>query len=222
LTIITGDTHGDFQRLSNMKQKPTHVIILGDFGLLWTTEDNQELYWKKWLREKPFEIIALQGNHENFSRIHNLPKVERYGNTVYKYTDNIFILIHGLDYFIDGRHYFCYGGATSLDKASRKENITWWEEEIPNYRYEQQAWDTIENTVRFDSVLTHTAPEDVINELGYNFKFCPVSRLLGEFRKRLVCKQWFFGHLHEDKDIELNKIKYKALYNGLYEVEEKV
>ena len=70
---ITGDIHGDPSRLSskNLSQlgiaitDGDKVIICGDFGLPWCN-DKQDEYWLNWLEEKPFEILFVDGNHENF------------------------------------------------------------------------------------------------------------------------------------------------------------
>ena len=66
---ITGDIHGNPERLSNKKLKPFGielgaddiVIICGDFGMPWHGEDE---YWFKWLAEKPFTMFFIDANHK--------------------------------------------------------------------------------------------------------------------------------------------------------------
>ncbi len=64
--VISGDAHGDFHRFANQNVRnhcrgmyPSHVIILGDFGLIWSTNpDNpQEKYITKWLNDKPWITV---------------------------------------------------------------------------------------------------------------------------------------------------------------------
>ena len=68
---ITGDCHGDYRRFSAKRfpeqkemTKDDCVIICGDFGF-WSY-DKEQLWWRKWLEEKPFTTLWVDGNHENF------------------------------------------------------------------------------------------------------------------------------------------------------------
>ena len=57
----------------------TNAIILGDFGLPWYDcpvdedgihpTDKCDKYLLRWLNEKPFNILAVMGNHENYNMI---------------------------------------------------------------------------------------------------------------------------------------------------------
>ena len=91
--FIVGDTHftHDIRKLNTrnfplQKQltKNDYVIVLGDFGVLFDSQDlgnaipsnpsdtcwsAEELYWLNWYDEKPFTTLWLDGNHENFDRI---------------------------------------------------------------------------------------------------------------------------------------------------------
>ena len=80
MIYITGDCHGEFNKFSTtafpeQKQmtKKDIVIVCGDFGGIWDTDKNSqhESYWLKWLDEKPFTTVFVDGNHENFSRLNN-------------------------------------------------------------------------------------------------------------------------------------------------------
>ena len=78
---ITGDIHGNPVRLSTdsfYEQKEFSgnkdeniVIILGDFGLVWSRdgENKNEKYWLDWLESKPFTTVFVDGNHENHIRL---------------------------------------------------------------------------------------------------------------------------------------------------------
>lgn len=75
---ITGDTHGGedggFKKFSNsnnplMKNlnEEDYVLILGDFGLFFNEKiTKEEKYWLDFLENKPFKILFLAGNHENY------------------------------------------------------------------------------------------------------------------------------------------------------------
>ena len=71
MIYLTGDTHIpiDIGKLNtkNFPQqkemtKDDYVIVLGDFGLLWKKNKTYE-YWKKWLEERNFTTLWIDGNH---------------------------------------------------------------------------------------------------------------------------------------------------------------
>lgn len=73
MIYIIGDTHGctDVSKLNNKNFKDSskltkddYVIILGDFGFVWNNS-NEDKYWLKWLDEKPWTTLFIDGNHEN-------------------------------------------------------------------------------------------------------------------------------------------------------------
>lgn len=70
---IIGDLHGyiDISKLNSKRfpqnsrlTKEDFVIIAGDFGLVWDNK-NDEKYWRKWLSNKNFTTLFIDGNHEN-------------------------------------------------------------------------------------------------------------------------------------------------------------
>ena len=82
MIYITGDTHGAFQRLSTKNfpeqremTKDDYLIICGDFGLIWDVgaESKEEKYWLKWFEEKPFTLLFIDGNHENYDLLNSIP-----------------------------------------------------------------------------------------------------------------------------------------------------
>ena len=77
MVYITGDTHANFSRFEEDKfpiqkemTKNDYVIICGDFGGVWTFEEESsiEKYWLDWLNERNFTTLFVDGNHENFTR----------------------------------------------------------------------------------------------------------------------------------------------------------
>ena len=66
MIFVTGDCHGEFQKLSTAAfpeqremTKDDIVIICGDFGAIWDCDgvSNAEKYWLNWLDEKPFTTV---------------------------------------------------------------------------------------------------------------------------------------------------------------------
>ncbi len=120
---ITGDCHGDFTRFSSNNfydgknlTKDDYVLVLGDFGIWHDTK--MEQYWFDWLAKKPFTVIFIDGNHENFDRLESgeFKTIEYHGG----YADvirpqSIYHLHRGYVYEFCGKSFFCFGGASSHD-----------------------------------------------------------------------------------------------------------
>lgn len=210
---VTGDIHGDPSRLSNEKlsqlgieiTEGDKVIICGDFGLPWCN-DKQDEYWLNWLEEKPFEILFVDGNHENFDLLYQFQVEERYCGKVHRIRKNIFHLMRGEVYEIEGKTFFAFGGATSVDRHRRKEFISWWKEENFSMGEFENAADNLDKVdFTVDYVLTHTAPKRFITngtDSTLHIDNCPTSQMLSGLEQMLIYKKWFFGHFHIDYCIE--------------------
>lgn len=121
MIYFTGDTHSDFARLSTDRfpeqknmSKNDYVIICGDFGGLWK-KSNETDYWLKWLSDKPFTTLFVDGNHENFEMLNEYPTEEWNGGKIHKITDSLFHLMRGQIFNIDDKKIFTFGGAKSHD-----------------------------------------------------------------------------------------------------------
>lgn len=174
--FVTGDTHGsiDIKKLSN-KQWPLgktldnydYLIILGDFGLLWDiTWTAEETYWRKFLDNRKYTVLFVDGNHENHARLDNLETTQFLGGKVGVVSDNIFHLRRGEIYTIANKTIFTFGGAASYDKQYRTENVSWWARELPSREEEERALDNLERAQhKVDYILTHTLPEFVVGDI---------------------------------------------------------
>ncbi len=213
-----GDTHCpiDIHKLS-VKNWPEQkeieftkediLMVTGDFGLLWAPDwDNEELYWAKWLTEKPFTTCFVDGNHENFTRLAALPEIDFHGGKVgVAYEDANGRILHmkrGEIFIFDDKKIFTFGGATSTDKERRLLNISWWPEEVPNHAECEYALSNLEkHGNEVDFIITHTAPNTIIHALGFD-KYSsnrfndPTAAFLEEIKKITLFKQWHFGHFH--------------------------
>ena len=49
----------------------------------------------KWLSEKPWTTLFVDGNHENFDRLKNYPITEEWGGKVQKIYDKVYHLMRG-------------------------------------------------------------------------------------------------------------------------------
>lgn len=122
MIYVTGDCHGDFSRFSSKRfpdqkemTKDDYVIVLGDFGLWHDTKS--ERYWLRWLNDKPFTTLFVDGNHENFDRLYSdeFPVVNFHGGKAHQIRDHIFHLMRGYVFDLEGKTFFSFGGASSHD-----------------------------------------------------------------------------------------------------------
>lgn len=218
--FTTGDTHGGVQHGfsclngSNFPEgkkltKDDFVIILGDFGVIWSAmEDGNERYWRKWLEEKPWTTLFIDGNHENFERVNKLPREEKFGGEVGVYSPgHIYHLRRGNVYTINEKTLFVFGGAESYDRSYRKPFVSWWEEEMPTnaeYEFGLSSLDNVNQEV--DYVLTHDCPGVMYQKvLSYrDYKPSSITKYFDTLYENLKFSQWHCGHHHIDKIIDKN------------------
>ena len=248
---ITGDTHGEFRSRLTPQCIPGEetwtaedkLIVLGDFGLVFyprldlylngiTLEGKETAF----LEAKPYEILFIDGNHENFDRLTaEFPEEERYGGTVRRLGRNIFWLRRGQIYTIAGKTFFCMGGAYSVDKARRLSeehtvrmfienigdmHIGWWPQELPSPEEYRRAGESLAaHGNRVDYVLTHTAPQTLIRRMRY----APdphdeeLTGFLEYVWRDVEFRHWYFGHWHMDEEIHP---KADVLYFDVREIPE--
>lgn len=221
MIYVTGDTHIpiDIGKLntSNFPQQKTmtkndYVIICGDFGGIWSG-GKDDAYWLKWLKEKPFTTLFVDGNHENFNLLNQYPVTEWNGGLVHVINDSIIHLMRGQVFTIDGLKFFTMGGALSIDKARRKEGVSWWKEELPTHQEFETALDNLEkHSWTVDYVLSHTTSLRNMEEMVYIKESTSLNTFFERLEERLVFNHWFFGHFHTDRTL---REKYTCLYQAV-------
>lgn len=160
MVYVTGDCHGDFRRFSTdnfPEQKEMtredYVIVCGDFGLWQDTKD--ERYWLDWLGRKPFTLLFVDGNHENFDRLYSdeFEICDFCGGKIHKIRENVFHLMRGYIYELCGKKFFAFGGARSHDiddgildekefdsHESFMEEVRRWRRERRMFRINHVSW----------------------------------------------------------------------------------
>ncbi len=246
MIFVTGDCHGDYKRFS-VRSFPQQqemdrrdlVIIAGDFGY-WDHSTEQE-YWMKWLADKDFTIAFVDGNHENYDMLAELPVECWKGGKVQFIRENVIHLMRGQMYRIQGKRFFTFGGARSHDirdgileaddpKLRRKvqvleragalyriNHLSWWKEEMPGQEeYEEGRRTMEENEWTCDYVISHCAPSSVqaLFSLG-EYKPDELTGYLEELRSRCRYNHWFFGHYHRDEPVDE---KHDILYHRVLRV----
>lgn len=221
MIFVTGDTHAniDIGKLSVKNfpkqkdlSKSDYLIVCGDFGLVWDGSA-REIWWQNWLTEKNFTTLWIDGNHENFDILREFPLTEKFGGLVREIAPDIFHLDRGQVLTIGGKKIFVMGGARSHDIEYRTEHISWWEQEMPNRQEMERAIESLDrNNWKVDYVLTHCAPRSIQSMLSEWYENDPLVSFLERIRQDLNFKHWYFGHYHQDKQIN---DKFTVLYNTI-------
>ncbi|EQB3101500.1 metallophosphoesterase family protein [Clostridium botulinum] len=213
MIYITGDTHIpiDIERLNFLDcknlMKNDYVIICGDFGGVWENSEI-ELCYREWLQSKPWTTLFIDGNHENFDLLNSYKVEEWHGGKVHFITENIIHLMRGQVFNINGLKFFIMGGATSADKENRIKNISWWEEEIPDSNEMREGLDNLrKHNNEVDYILTHTCSSSTLKDITKIYGFAPkpedaVNKYLEIIEEKVDFKHWYFGHYHEDIEID--------------------
>lgn len=224
--FITGDTHGDIDwgKLNNRQfpvgktlTRDDYVIVCGDWGGVWG--DGTDRYVQKWWKDKPYTLLFVDGNHENFEKLNEFPTEIWNGGRIHRIAENIIHLMRGQVFEIDGIKFYVMGGAASIDKQWRIPYISWWPEEIPSMSEEAEGFRNLEkNGNSVDVILTHDGPASVVRMMMEEFgkEFCSdgLSRGFDNLAEAIKFKHWFFGHYHIDKTIS----KYTCCYKKVYEL----
>lgn len=228
--FVTGDTHGgiDIRKLhtknfpeSKSLTKDDYLIVVGDFGI-WKDKKSQDFL--QWINNKKFTVLFVEGNHEDYSYLKTFPIVDMFGNKVRKINDSVYQLMRGEIYTINGKRFFTFGGARSIDRfsACRQEGIDWFPEEECTYAEEYKALSNLSkynNTV--DYIITHTCASSTLDEISLLYGFYVEyydnqNKFFEELKNTLHYKGWIFGHFHQD--LILNE-KEVVLYNKIFNLE---
>ena len=215
MIYVTGDCHGRLQRLINFAQNLTNkdgILVLGDLGLCWR-KDKLDMYpfiriWEG-LKNNPM-LYFIDGNHENFDILETFK--DGYISPHIRY------LTRGTITKLDNKNCLFMGGADSIDKHLRTEHLSWWkEEQITEENIEGIKCDV-------DYVFTHCCPYDVFLKYKayladprfFDLEFDNTSeKRLEKLSKNITFKHWWFGHYHQDIDLDDT---FSCLYNEFKEL----
>lgn len=246
MIYLTGDIHGycSIENLVNNKRekelsKEDYLIVCGDFGLPFLPTDtysesdlsdekllfcrNQYRKWIKWLSERPYVVLFVDGNHDNHHYWSLQQETEWMGGKVniHPEASNVIHLKRGEYYTIDGITFFAMGGAKSVDVARRVKDFSWWEEEIPSEKeYEHGLQNIAKHDNKVDYIITHTMSE---NDYCYLFNKTQsadtTEKMLAKIHQNIQYKYWYCGHYHMDKDFP--ELKLRILYKDIAKIGEK-
>jgi hypothetical protein len=209
--FVCGDIHStlDINKLDPFMDREDlkendYLIICGDMGICGFSRE-QEALTREYLRNLPMTVLFADGNHEKFDALNSYPVEEWHGGKVHIIEPGLIHLMCGQIYFIDGKKFFVFGGAYSIDRAYRELGVTWFEEELPSEEEYEEAWKNLKACdYKVDYIITHTGPYEITTEMGYECH--DEARKQAMFFQQIAVnvdfKDWYFGHLHEDMDID--------------------
>ena len=225
MIYITGDTHIpiDIKKLSTKNfpdqknlTKSDFVIICGDFGGVWSG-GAEDKYWLKWLDQKSFTTLFVDGNHENHQMLSEKFEVVQYhGGKAHRIMDSVYHLMRGQVFTIDGVKIFTMGGAASHDRQYRREGVSWWPEEMPSEpEYAEAVTNLQANDMTVDYVISHCAPGSIQREIVSYYPASKLTDFLDAVKNEATYKHWYFGHYHIDRDIDE---KHTCLYYEIVKI----
>ena len=212
--IFLGDHHGEwsylFDIIDNKKISDCYLISVGDSGIGFTDRLNQITninYLNYEFKERNIIFMAIKGNHDdpdyfqgdNRVALDNFELIEDY--TIMEYADKKIQFI---------------GGAVSIDRTSRTEGRSYWEDEVVKFDREKCK--------EVDILVTHTTPswcfpqqfnETVYgwaNEDAYLIEDLTEERaIMDEICKLCKPRLHLYGHFHSSWTERVNGCMHKLL-----------
>ena len=247
MIYITGDTHSDFSRfteenfpIQSEMTKDDYIIICGDFGGVWTFEEEsiREKELLDWLDNKNFTTLFVDGNHENYTRLYNYPIEEWKGGKVHKIRDSVLHLMRGEIFDIDNKKIFAFGGAKShdiqdgilnLDEEEkiyeyrkrgayfRIRDFSWWDLELPTNQEMENGIENLEKiNYKVDYIISHCCPTSIQALINPIYKRDILTDYLQQISEKCTFKRWYFGHYHDYKQVNS---QFTLLYEDILPLE---
>lgn len=218
MIYVTGDMHGELSRFKSRKirkiKKGDTLIICGDFGFIWSGDDQEKKIIKK-LGKKKFNIVFVEGCHDNYDLLKQYPVEDWNGGKVRTISGNLKQLMRGHIYIIDDKKIFAFGGGQNVEREIRMEHKTYWDEELPSAAELEFGLDNLKaNNSSVDYIITHEPPSLLINYLNTDDTVLTnqLNVTLSNITFHTDFKMWFFGKCHKNAIISK---KYHALFDDV-------
>lgn len=216
MIYITGDTHGNFQRIKEFckKQQTTtndYLIILGDAGINYFGDHDNKL--KEELTKIPITFLCVYGNHEERpENIKTYQEINLFDGIMYqeKNYPNLLFFKDSEVYTILNKKVLVIGGAFSVNKDLMIERgYKWFKDEQPSELIKKQTLNNLkENNYQVDYILSHTCP---YKYLPYEMFYIGVNqdkvdqsteKFLDLIEELTNYHKWYCGHFHTDKVVD--------------------
>ncbi len=225
MVYVTGDIHGDIERFNTSAakrlKKGDTLIICGDFGFIWNGGVEEAKLLTK-LSNKKYNVCFIDGTHENFKILNTAEVSEWNGGKVHHLGGNLYHLMRGQIYEIEGKTFFTMGGGESPDIDIRIANNTWSAEESPSQQELLEGAENIDKAGnKVDYIITHEPSARIkdfilLADKSSQNRVTLLNTYLEELGNSCEFKKWYFGSLHLDKHISSSQT---AVFNNILEVE---
>ena len=191
MIYVTGDMHGEEERLYSRSMKKLSegdtLIVCGDFGFVWDGSAKEKKILE-YLGSRKYNVCFIDGTHENFDLLEKCRMTVWNGGKVHRVSGNLFHMMRGQIFTIEGYRIFTFGGGESTDREMRTEHISWWKEEMPTpAELEEGAKAIDEVDCDVDFIITHEPPS-IVKSTMLLHRVCKF-------------KHWYFESMHEDRII---------------------
>ncbi len=204
MLYITGDLHGDVSRLAHTRKlkKGDTLLVLGDFGVLWYGDKRDERTLK-WLKRRKYTILFLDGVHENYNLLDAVEETEYGGAPAGKLADNIFHLLRGEIYKIEGKTVFAFGGGDAENEWEFRTD-THSEREMPSGDDMSRGYENLAALGNKVDIMATHSPSGKANGYfaarhGENARLRGVHVYLNRLEDIVTFDHWYFGSLHADR-----------------------
>lgn len=202
------------------------LMICGDFGYIFKGDKDEDKFLDYIEKEADFDIVFVDGNHENFPKIYSYP-IEQWNNgKVHRVRNNIRHLMRGEIYTINSKTFFVFGGGYSIDKEKRLDyeriyhRRIWWKKEFPTKQEIDNAYKNLEKyNWKVNYIITHSAPTNILPMVSEFFisslkaDVDIVNSTLEDIRQKVEFDHWYFGHYHGNKEFDKFSLLYELSRN---------
>ena len=204
MLYVTGDLHGDVSRLAHTRKlkKGDTLLVLGDFGVLWYG-DKRDARTLKWLKRRKYTILFLDGVHENYDLLEAVEEAEFGGAPAGKVADNIFHLLRGEIYEIEGKTVFAFGGGDAESEREFRAD-THFEQGMPSGDDMSRGYENLAAVGNKVDIMATHSPSGKANGYfaarhGESARLRGVHVYLNRLEEIVTFDHWYFGSLHADR-----------------------
>ena len=216
MIYVTGDIHGDVTRFKNRKikrlKKGDTLIICGDFGFVYD-DSEQEKKALKWLSKRKYNILFVDGAHDNTKLLQNYEICEFAGASVRRINDRVHMLLRGEVYNVEDKKIFAFGSGLSESYNIITDIISSNAGSLPTTEETENGIKNLERVEnKVDFIVTYDAPISAKTYIGETANNNGLNNYLEEIYKLVNFKCWYFGRYHKDKAVTR---LFKAMYEDV-------
>ncbi len=220
MLYFTGDIHGDAERVSknalSMLKSGDTLIICGDFGFIWDNTKKEQKLLRQLARRK-YTFCFVDGTHENFDLLNAYPVVTWNGGQAHKIAENIYHLMRGQLFTIEGKTVFTMGGGEDPEMELDENDDISLHREIPTSQELLSGIAAMEKSgYKCDYIVTHEPPAKTRDFLllsdNKSLRVTSLGAYFDELSQQVKYSKWFFGSMHIDRFISGNQI---ALFRNI-------